>query len=136
MSAFDRYLEPPEHHFAPGEEDLLGSKVFVEEEDAWGEVVSAEEWEDAERDEDGGVCRYGGVNFTIRMDERFRSGGVREISMTQDDLEELVAFQDSTPIQEYYRPTCKHCNNPGVHDYCEAAMERERLAAHRARSSY
>jgi hypothetical protein len=61
-------------------EDALGTRVWIEEEDDYGTVVSYETWEDA--DEDG---RYGGVDLELR----FARGWTR--MLTEAEYEEAQA---------------------------------------------
>lgn len=65
LRGYDAWLEAPyqrQQRDAPTDiEDMLGLEVWIEEDDAWCEVIGFEEWEDA--DEDG---RYGGVDLIVK----------------------------------------------------------------------
>jgi hypothetical protein len=89
LPGYDAWLERPyQQRYAQEPPDaiqeLLGQKIWLEEEDAWGEVVEYEEWEDA--DEDG---RYGGYDMVIQV-------GKRTINMRPDEVEErlLITLDD------------------------------------------
>jgi hypothetical protein len=83
MSRYDNWLQGRYYsqRDMPGwVEDALGTRVWIEEEDAHGIVDSYEEWEDA--DEDG---RYGGVDLVLR----FPNG--RTQMLTQAEYEDAQA---------------------------------------------
>jgi hypothetical protein len=81
-----------------GDEDLLGARVFVPEQDAWATVMFAEAGEmDEERDSDGVIFRSGGgYTYSLKLDGQRGEG-----SLTEDILEDLVREQHGTPIHEH-----------------------------------
>jgi hypothetical protein len=86
---YDAWLEAPYQRRAAQEppdeiQELLGVRIWLEEEDAWGTVGSYEVWEDA--DEDG---RYGGVDLVVRV-------GSRSLVMSPAEVTErwLVTLDD------------------------------------------
>jgi hypothetical protein len=84
MKNYDSWLEGPYQRAygreAPPEvEKLLDAKFYVEEEDAVGEVVEWQAWDDA--DEDG---PYGGYDFIVQFP------GGRAIVMSPTQVEEAI----------------------------------------------
>lgn len=83
LRGYDAWLEAPYQRLYASPprdvEDLLGERVWIEEEDAWGEIESWEEWGDA--DEDG---RHAGVDLVVRVNGR-------TLNMSPSEIEEALA---------------------------------------------
>ena len=97
-TSYDSWLEAPYMREPIGDEDLLGSRVFVPEQDAWATVMHAEAGEmDEEYDSEGGICRSGGgYTYSLKLDGQRGEG-----SLTEDILEDLVKEQHNTPIGDH-----------------------------------
>jgi hypothetical protein len=98
VRGLDAYIEGRHGPFTAGnpyttvadDEELLDERLFLPDEDSWGTVAEAEQWEDA--DEDG---RHGGITYTVRLDDR------REVTMGEYDLQGLVAEQSHSDVHSH-----------------------------------